>query len=339
MDLLNTLRRIASGLLLAAATVFPAMAEPPQFSLPVSCEPYEDCWPVNYVDHDPSSAWKDYRCGWHAFDGHKGFDLAVADTKAMRKGVTVLAAAAGTVLGIRDGMDDTGLTGKGGLEAVRGRECGNGVRLDHGDGWTTQYCHMRKGSIKVGKGDKVARGQPLGLVGMSGKAQFPHIHFQIARGKTIIDPFVGLKKGADCAAGPEPLWRPEVLAKLPYRPVFPYKAGFAAARPNTDAVHAGLYTEKALSRRAPVLILWAEFFWTAKGDRLEFRITDPDGKEILTYDNLLKYNTARWLYYAGVKRKGLFWPTGTYRGTARVIREKGPGGPVDMTISRTILIR
>ena len=36
-----------------------------------------------------------------------------------------------------------------GPTATAGRNCGNGVTLDHGDGWQTQYCHMRRGSVAV----------------------------------------------------------------------------------------------------------------------------------------------------------------------------------------------
>ncbi|MCP5368553.1 MAG: M23 family metallopeptidase [Hyphomicrobiales bacterium] len=332
-------RLLLCAALLGAAAAAAGADPAPRFALPIDCTPYADCWPVNYVDRDPTPGWKDYRCGWHARNDHRGTDLAIADSQAMRAGVAVLAAAAGTVAQTRDGMEDTGIFGRGGARAVERAPCGNGVLLDHGGGWTTKYCHLRKGSVRVKNGQAVAQGQPLGLVGMSGMTELPHIHFQVEHDKAVVDPFVGVAGGADCAPGKAPLWRPEVLARLPYRPVFAYKAGFAAARPNTDAVRAGLYSEKALPRRAPMLVFWADFFWTAKGDRLEFRIQDPDGREILRYDNVLTHNTLRWLYFAGVRRKGLFWPAGTYRGTARVIRGDGPGGAVDAEISGEILIR
>jgi D-3-phosphoglycerate dehydrogenase len=57
-------------------------------------------------------------------------------------------------------MPDTGLRGE-----IAGRECGNGVVIAHEDGWETQYCHMRRGSVAVQPGERVARGQTLGLVG------------------------------------------------------------------------------------------------------------------------------------------------------------------------------
>ena len=41
---------------------------------------------------------------------------------------------------------------------------GNGVVIDHGGGWISQYSHLRSGSVRVHPGDRVSAGQPLGLV-------------------------------------------------------------------------------------------------------------------------------------------------------------------------------
>jgi biotin carboxyl carrier protein len=38
---------------------------------------------------------------------------------------------------------------------------------DHGNGWTSAYGHMLKGSVLVKEGDQVTAGQPLGMVGLS----------------------------------------------------------------------------------------------------------------------------------------------------------------------------
>ena len=63
----------------------------------------------------------------------------------------------------------------------RDRNCGNGVVIRHADGWETQYCHLRRGSVQVAEGDRVEAGEPLGLVGMSGEANFPHVHLSVRR--------------------------------------------------------------------------------------------------------------------------------------------------------------
>lgn len=59
---------------------------------------------------------------------------------------------------------------------------GNSVVLDLGGGRYAFYAHLQPGSIKVKPGDKVKRGQVLGLVGNSGNSTEPHLHFHVSNG-------------------------------------------------------------------------------------------------------------------------------------------------------------
>jgi len=56
---------------------------------------------------------------------------------------------------------------------------GNHVIVNLGDGVYAFYAHLQPGSIKVKLGDKVRRGQVLGLVGNSGNSTEPHLHFHL----------------------------------------------------------------------------------------------------------------------------------------------------------------
>ena len=44
------------------------------------------------------------------------------------------------------------------------------------------YAHLQSGSLKVKQGDKIKRGDPIGLVGNSGNTSAPHLHFHVMDG-------------------------------------------------------------------------------------------------------------------------------------------------------------
>jgi len=68
---------------------------------------------------------------------------------------------------------------------------GNCVVLDHGQGLLTLYLHMSE--FKVKEGDKVERGQELGLVGGTGRASGPHLHIAVRWQGVYVDPATLLK--------------------------------------------------------------------------------------------------------------------------------------------------
>ncbi len=57
---------------------------------------------------------------------------------------------------------------------------GNYVQLDVGGGMYAFYAHLQPGSLRVKVGDKVRRGQVLGLVGNTGNSTEPHLHFHVS---------------------------------------------------------------------------------------------------------------------------------------------------------------
>jgi hypothetical protein len=59
---------------------------------------------------------------------------------------------------------------------------GNCVILDLGGGRYALYAHLQPGTIRVQRGDRVRRGQVLGLVGNSGNTVAPHLHFHVMDG-------------------------------------------------------------------------------------------------------------------------------------------------------------
>ncbi len=63
---------------------------------------------------------------------------------------------------------------------------GNHVEVDHGFGYLTRYAHMSR--IDVEEGQKVKRGDCLGLSGKSGRITGPHLHYEVIYRKDYVNP-------------------------------------------------------------------------------------------------------------------------------------------------------
>ena len=183
---------------------------------PAECILGQDCFVQQFADMEPGSGARDPFCGDATYDGHSGTDLRVLSMADVAHGVPVLAMADGTVLRLRDGVADRLALSEADRAAVADMECGNGVVIGHADGFETQYCHLRQGSIAVAQGDAVKRGDPIGEIGASGMAQFPHVHVAVRRNGAELDPMTGRELGEGCVAGAgaDPLFAPDVAAAL-----------------------------------------------------------------------------------------------------------------------------
>ena len=67
---------------------------------------------------------------------------------------------------------------------------GRAVTIDHGDGITTIYAHLSVAKAKVGQ--QVAAGSLVGLVGATGDATGPHLHFEEELRGAAFDPLPSL---------------------------------------------------------------------------------------------------------------------------------------------------
>ena len=63
---------------------------------------------------------------------------------------------------------------------------GNVVEVTHKGGYVTRYCHL--GDISVGQGQQVRRGRKIAEVGISGNSLVPHLHYEVLRDGTVLDP-------------------------------------------------------------------------------------------------------------------------------------------------------
>jgi hypothetical protein len=323
-----------------AALVFIALtgaakAAPPLLQLPINCQPGRDCWIANHFDHGTGPEVRDHRCGTMTYPRHNGIDFAIKNRQALRDGVAVLAAADARVLAIRDGVSDG--TGKLSEQPPSsGQECGNGVVLDHEDGWQTQYCHLREGSVKVLPGQTVAAGAALGLVGHSGKTEFPHLHFTLRRHGQAVDPFAPAGVTSDCSANSPSLWLPSLASELAYSTGHVFHLGVTTRVPTVDEIRDGgiaLAPGTVLGPGVPVIVVFAEAFGLLKGDRLQLTLLGADGETIASREIKMQKYQARWTAFVGRHRPDAGWPPGLYTASAVVLREaeSSPSAPLLQT--------
>lgn len=318
-------RTIQLGLLLLAPAL-PVAAEP-LFGLPLACPEGSICPIQQFVDLDAGPGARDPWCGTRTYDGHKGTDFRVLSMQDVARGVEVVAMADGVVKASRDGMADRLVSSDEDRKAVASRECGNGLILDHGGGLETQYCHMRKGSLRLAPGTTVRKGDVLGFVGASGMAQFPHVHVTLRRDGKVTDPFTGLSVGQDCAgidsgeaagSGARGWLDAGAMAALtaPDMPTV-LSAGFAD-RPvsDKDLVQSGFPALPGTHSQALVGYIWA--INLAKADRFTLRI-EKDGR-LFSEQTSEPLNRSKAVYVAYAGKKGSP-AAGHYRLEAAIVRQ------------------
>lgn len=298
-----------------------------ELGLPLACEPHRTCFIQSYTDVDSSPAVKDYACGSATYDKHDGTDFRLLSAAAAKDGVPVLAAAPGRIRATRDGMADV-FVREAKPEDIKNRECGNGVVIDHGNGWETQYCHLKKGSISVSKGQTVARGDKLGFVGYSGMAEFAHVHLTVRQGARALDPFAPDAAEGTCAApaagnrdGSATLWQPAVAAQLRYLNGEIIGAGFTSVAPEFQKLEADHRAIAPLEPTSPALLFYARFINLVAGDRVRIVVNGPGGTLVEQLSEPLERNKATYISYAGKKRRDVPWQQGRYEARAEIVRE------------------
>ena len=106
------------------------------------------------------------------FDGREAFHKGVDFAATQGSNVTAVAAGVVTWAGERSGY-------------------GKLIEINHGDGFLTRYAHNERTLVTVGQ--TVKRGEPVALMGSTGRSTGPHVHFEVLRNGRQVDPlsFVG----------------------------------------------------------------------------------------------------------------------------------------------------
>lgn len=140
-----------------AAVPAPSISTEPDAGLPDTAAP-TFAWPVQ------GKVRRAFMTAKQGQTGHDGIDILAA------AGTAVRASAAGKVIFAGPGPDEYGLT----------------VIVWHAGRWTTTYSYLDKITVKVG--DKVRAGERIGLIGQTGLAEVPQLHFEVRRNKLAQDP-------------------------------------------------------------------------------------------------------------------------------------------------------
>lgn len=292
----------------------------PRLVWPVACQVGKSCEVQHYVDRDPGPGVLDYRCGHRTNDKHDGLDIRLLDMAAQRAGVDVLAAAAGRVIAVRDGVPDISIRAPG-APSVVGHECGNRVGIRIGPGWIIDYCHLANGSLKVKLGDTVAAGQPLAHVGLSGDTEFPHLHFSVRHDNQVVDPFSPAAAGG-CATAPGSLWTPAAAGQAPYKRGVVLNAGFATAVVDMAGIEDRSAAQPTAS--SPAIVAYARLIGLEAGDVIDISLLGPDGKTLATATlPPLDHDKAQIPAEVGRKRPAEGWAHGDYAGVLHVRRAGG----------------
>jgi hypothetical protein len=322
------------------ALLIPLNATALELSTPVECDMGKDCHIFNYVDTDASDKYYDYNCGTSTYEGHKGVDFRTNDIKTPTQDVNVVAAEKGTVVRLREGVADVNANAKDAAD-IEGIECGNGVVVAHVGGWETMYCHMAKGSITVKKGQRVKAGSVLGKIGMSGKAEIPHLHFSLRHQGDTIDPFTGLKLGEGCDDKPEKsLWSKKAQKQLPYTErTFAVASGFIDKMPTSEEIYAGIEAPETMPNTAETLIFWVYMFGIQEGDSSTIVLTGPEGKDLISDVKYFKKTRAKQWVAVGKKAPKGGWKAGEYKAVFYLNRQSSGEFKTPIKLERTVTIQ
>jgi len=148
----------------AAPTSAPTAGEAPAASILPDTRAPGFAWPVK------GKVRRDFAPRGGKADFHDGIDILAADGTAVR------ASAAGKVIFAGEGPREYGVT----------------VIIHHGGRWTTTYSFLKQVTVKID--DPVRAGERIGLVGETGLATEPQLHFEVRRNKAALDPAKYLPK-------------------------------------------------------------------------------------------------------------------------------------------------
>jgi hypothetical protein len=292
--------------------------EQARLGLPVNCRLRQDCFVQQMPDVDPGRGTLDPLCGQATYDGHDGLDIRLRSLSDIARDVPVIAVADGTISRIRDGVPDQILDAANDLPRMSGRECGNGVVINHQGALSSQYCHLKNGSLTVRPGMNVRRGDRIGSIGSSGAAEFPHVHLSMRVDGKLVEPVTGKPLGTEahvCGDVSGSMFDTASRQALVHPPVAILDVGLASAPPElSNLVRTDRPPLATVHSNSTVVWVWA--INVDEGARFKIRLVGPGDVVLIDHTtDALPRRKANYLAYAG-RKVGV--RAGTYHLTAEI---------------------
>lgn len=200
---------------------------------------------------------------------------------SFHKGVDLITGEESNVIAIEDGVIvNCYKTMKGTNKDSGTKGMGNYVILEHSNGYRTRYQHMKYNTVCVEKGDKVKKGEKIGVIGNTGYSTGRHLHFDISSPEKV--------SGAYLSSGryyvdPKPYLSGEKsLVKAPTK-----------AKEEPKASNEYVVTAGALNvRKEPSL----------NAKRVDVLFKNDKVKVVDTKDNFAKIGNNRWVCVDYIKK-------------------------------------
>jgi len=281
-----------------------ASDEQVRLGLPVNCKLGIECFVQQMPDVDAGSGTLDPVCGQATYQGHDGWDIRLRSLGDIVQDVPVVAAADGTVLRTRDGVHDHIFDPASDLHQLHGKECGNGVVIEHKGGLSTQYCHLKRGSLLVGAGAQVRKGDRIGSIGSSGLAEFPHVHLAVRLEGKLIEPLTGkpfVQDARSCGDLSGSLLDEAAREALARTTTAILDVGLAETAPGMPGLVRSGAPPPATSRGNST-IAWVWAINVEEGSQFRIKVIGPGGEALTDHMTAaLPRRKASYLAYAGRK--------------------------------------
>lgn len=254
----------------------------------------------NFVDQDPAYPGEvtDFNCTSRSYDTQGGYNHPGTDIfaypfpwRAVKYDqVEVVAPASGVILSVQDGNRDTN------CDFNDNSAVWNAIYLMHDNGFITWFGHLKAGAFtKKRAGDRVERGEFLGIMASSGRSSGPHLHFEIYNDKgQLIDPYAGPCNTLNTQSywdDQKPFREPRINALITH-----------SARPRFSGCvpESGEEVTMVKSCFAPgeSVITTAYYHDQQRGDTTFFRLINPAGGVFDTWFHVSPntYNSSWWLW-------------------------------------------